>query len=100
MKTTITTALAAILLAGAASASSPAAGAFSASGLASFGQRGEWSAGAMTTSYGGVSIRTTCGKCGGTEVNTWSGSTSEGFGSNFRGTVATGGAGFGTFGRR
>lgn len=101
----ITLAIAAALLATSAYATGPGnsggnapsgfAGSISASGFINTGQHGDWSAGAMNQSNAGVEAR-------GRSVNTWSGSTSEGFGSNFRGATAAGGAGkaFGRFGRR
>ena len=72
-------------------------GSLSASGFVSAGQTGNWTVGAMNQSYGGAKVF----EGGGTvETSTWGGSTTEGFGSNFRGGVAAGGVGGGFGGFR
>lgn len=69
-------------------------GAVSASGFVNNPeQSGSWSVGAMNESYGFAGIRETKG---GVELSTSGGSTSEGFGQNFRGLTAAGGVGFGS----
>lgn len=75
------------------------AGSLSASGFVSGGQGGSWSVGAMNTSNGFAGVRETRN---GVEVSASGGSTSEGFGNNFRGGVAAGGVGggFGKFSAR
>ena len=96
MRMMMTAALAALLATGALAADKFKAGgvggSLSASGFVSGGQPGNWTVGAMNESYGGAKV---FGGNGTTEATTWGGSASEGFGQNFRGGVAAGGAGGG-----
>lgn len=67
-------------------------GSFSASGFVGAPQAGEWSVGAMNQSFGTAGVNETKS---GFKIDTSTGSMTEGFGSNFRGGTAAGGAGFG-----
>lgn len=91
-------ALAAALLAGAASADTDTfsggmmAGSLAASGFVSMGQPGRWSVGAMNESWGFAGVTETHT---GVEISTSGGSRSEGFGQNFRGFTGAAGVGGG-----
>jgi hypothetical protein len=98
----ITLTIASAMLATSALATEPPsgfAGSLSASGFVAGGQSGSWQVGAMNQSYGGAKAFIGNGT---REVSTWGGSTSEGFGNNFRGQSAAAGVGggFARFGRR
>lgn len=69
-----------------------AAGALSASGFVNGPQSGRWSVGAMNSSSGFASLRETRT---GVRISTGGGSTTEGFGANFRGFTGASGAGGG-----
>ena len=76
-------------------------GSFSASGFVNAPQGGSWQVGAMNESYGFAGVREASS---GVEISTSGGSTSEGFGNNFRGLTGAvgfgGGRGFSGFGGR
>ena len=72
---------------------SASTGSVAASGFVNGAQGGSWSVGAMTESYGTAGVEA-CSRCG-VNLSTSGGSMTEGFGSNFRGVVGSGGAGFG-----
>lgn len=67
-------------------------GAIAGSAITNVPQGGNWSAGAMTQSYGGVAFRETET---GVKLDTVGGSSSETFGKGFRGRLSTGGLGGG-----